>query len=274
MTITLDTVAAALASPACPKNFRKSSAAAEGLASWHSLWKVTGEPTAGANPPLYTAGSGYVPTTATTGAIGQANPAGGNNKYIASLTANNTVTGQLVLYDRLWACSGLTTNAVTTLNVTTPGTLTAGRDPNTGFDVEPWLEIYTAPGATAGLWTLTGTDSTGTAGRTWTYAHPANAETIGQMAPFVQGTAIGGCRVVTSLGFSIASGTAGDVGITLLRRLASVSVLSNNLEAYKDMFALGMPIVYNDACLAFMMQCTTTTTGIWIGQVSIPELTP
>lgn len=274
MAITLDSLAQALINPECPKPINVASATTKGAGTWHSMWKLPGLPAAGANPPAYTVGTGYIPTRATLGSVGQTNPAGGNNKYIASFSGNSTVAGQLIVYDRLWACSGLTTAAVTTLNVTTPGTLTVGRDPYNGGDVEPWLEVYTIPGATGAVWTLTGTDSTGTTGRTWTYTHPASAEVAGQMMPMTPGTAVGGCRVPASLGFSISTGTAGDIGITLMRRLATVSVTTANVEGAKDAFALGLPEVYDDACLAFMIQCTAATSGQWLSQMSLAEMLP
>lgn len=274
MAINMDTLVEALSNANTPANIYKVSTTSEGAGTWHSLWKIGGNPAAGSNPPAYTAGSGYIPTRATTGAIGQTNAAGGNNKYIAQASFTGSTAGSIVIYDRLWACSGLTTNSATTLNITTPGTLTSGRDPKSGLDVEPWIEVYTAPGATGAIWTLTGTDSTGTTGRTWTYTHPANAETIGQMMPMVNGTAVGGCRVPSSLGFGTASGTAGDVGITLLRRLCTIPLPVINVTTVLDAFATGMPEVYDDACLAMMVQCTTTNTGVLLGYVSATELTP
>ena len=115
-------------------------------------------------------------------------------QVVVFLDVRSPVTGTLLVYDRLWACSGILTNTTSTQTITTPGTLTAGRDPLAGDDVEPWFEVYTAPGATGATWTLTGTDATGNSGRTWTDAHPANAETAGQFLPTVPGTAIGGCQ--------------------------------------------------------------------------------
>ena len=273
MTITLDGLAQALINPECPKGIVKSGTAPKGAGAWQSLWKAPGYPAAGANPPIFTAGSGYIPLRTTTGAIGQTNPGGSNNKYVASFSSNATVAGQLIVYDRLWACSGINSTTVSAQTVTTPGTLTTGRDPYNGFDVEPWIEIYTITGATGSTWTLTGTDSTGTTGRTWTYVHAA-VPVAGQMYPMVPGTAVGGCRVATSLTIGTSTGTAGDVGITLLRRLGTVSVSVPNIEAAKDAFALGLPEVYDDACLAFMQQATAATATVWMAQMSLAEMTP
>lgn len=274
MAITLDTIAAAVAASGARFKIQKTLPTQEGAGTYHSMWKIAGPPSAaaGANPPAYTAGSGYIPTRATAGALGQANPT--NNKYIGLLDLRSPVTGTLLVYDRLWACSGMLTNTTSTQSITTPGTLTAGRDPNSGLDVEPWIEVYSAPGATGATWTITGTDSTGTGSRTWTYAHPANAETVGQFLPTLPGTAIGGCRIPASLACSVSSGTAGDVGITLVRQLASISTSIANVESVKDAIMLGLPEVFDDACVFFVWLSTATTTQRIDGTIAIPELTP
>jgi hypothetical protein len=252
-------------------SFKKLSAAAEGAGTWHSLWKVAGYPLAGVNPPLFSAGSGYVPTRSTLGAIPFSNPT--NDAALGKLAVVGTTLGTLFVYDRIWACSGFGTVVTTAQNVVTPGTLPAARNPDSGADVEPWLEVYTAPGATTATWTITGTDSDGNTGRTWTYTHPANAESVGQMMPpLLGGTSAGkGIREVTSFQCSATSGTAGDVGITLVRRLAEIPITTVNVASVLDAIALGMPDVYDDACLAFMFQCSTTNTGYLAGSLVIAK---
>lgn len=273
MTISVD----AMFAGARPKYaFNKTVTTAEGAGTWESLWRVSGNPTAGAVPPAYNSGSGYVPTSATTGSLGQTNSA--QQLRLNGMSAASSVAGTLILYDRLWACSGMTTNAITTLNVTTPGSLPTGRlrDGSSDYsDVEAWIEFYTAPGATGGNWTLTYVDGAGSAGATAVYVHPANAETVGQMMPFpMSASAAPGVQQVTSLGFSAASGSAGSVGITLLRRLATIPMLVANVEGYKNALDLALERVRDDACLALMVMCSTTSTGIIQGHVGMSDVTP
>lgn len=278
MAISLDALAVALSSPESPKNIFKTSQTSQGAGIHHSLWKAAGWPTAGANPPLFSAGSGYVPTRATTGAIGQVNPAAGANKYLAGMNFNVNTACTLMLYDRLWACSGFSTVSTSAQSITTPGNIPSGRDPfnatAAGYDAEPWIEVYTQTGATGATWTLTGTDSTGTTGRTWTFTHAASAEVVGRMSPMIPNTAIGGCRSPASLTCSVSSGTAGDVGITLLRRIGQLSVTAANLGFTQDAFGTGLPEIYDDACLAMMVLCASAVSGNWQGQISLADLTP
>lgn len=246
----------------------KASQSTEGAGTFASLWKAAGNPVAGANPPAF-GSSGFVPTRTTTGALGQSNPTSPALSYLCRLGLKGATVGGFMLYDRLWACSGFSTTSVAVQTVTTPGVLPAGRDPTAGADVEPWVEIYTAPGATAATWTLTGTDANGNTNRTWTYAHPANAETVGQMAPFVPGggspAATMGIQVVNSLQCSVSSGTAGDVGVTLIRRITDLPIVAANIGAVLDAFGCGMPRIYDDACLALMVLASAANTGIVIG---------
>lgn len=254
-------------------SFYKASLTAEGAGTWSSLWKVAGNPPAGSNPPASTAGSGYIPTRSTTGALPFSNPT--TDAYLAKVAAQGATVGTLILYDRLWACSGFGTVSTSEQTITTPGTLTAARDPNNGLDVEPWLEVYTAPGATGATWTLKGTDANGTTNRTWTYTHPANAESVAQMMPLLPGggspAATLGCRVPTSFQASGTSGTVGDIGVTLLRRLAEIPLTLANVGSVLDAIALGLPYIADDVCLAMMVQASTTNTGVLLGNIVIAK---
>lgn len=245
--------------PGQHRHILKSSVTTEGAGTWHSLFLVAGQPAAGATPPAFSAGSGYVPTSATAGAIPFTNPPGGTASFLAKLAATLSVAGTVILYDRLWHCSGFNTTTLTAQTVTTPGSLT--RPDANGTDVELWGEIYTAPGATGATWTVSYTNQDGTAGRTATYTHPANAETVGQMVPFKLQSGDTGVRSVQSLTCSASSGTAGNLGLTLLRRLAEIPIDVASGGKALDAFALGLPQVYDSACLCFMLLCSGTSSG-------------
>ena len=95
MAINMDALLAAL--PAAEFDIYKASQTAEGAGTFHSLWKAAGIPAAGATPPAFGSGSGYVPTRATTGALGQANPTG--NRYLANVNVSCSTIGSLIIYD-------------------------------------------------------------------------------------------------------------------------------------------------------------------------------
>lgn len=253
----------------------KGSVTSEGIGTYQSLWKAAGMPAAGANPPLFSAGSGYVPTSATAGAIPFSNPVAPAITVLSNIIMEFATAGSLMICDRLWACSGFATNTANLQSITTPGVLPSGRDPFNGSDVIPMLEVYTAPGATGATCTVTGTDALGNTNRTWTYTHPANAETVGQMVQLLPGgaspAAVLGMRVPVSLQWSGTTGGAGDVGITLIRFLANVTTNANQSMRDKGPFDLGLRRVYDDSCLMMRMLCSATNTGLINGRICLAQ---
>jgi hypothetical protein len=253
----------------------KASMTTEGAGTWQSLWKATGLPAPGSSPPAYTAGSGYSPTKETAGAFSFGNPTSPALSYLAQMRASSSIAGSLYLVDRLWHCSGFSATVTSAQTITTPGTLPSGRDSNNGADVEPWIEIYTAPGATGANWDLTGTDALGATSKTWRYTHPANAETVGQMAPMFSGgsapATCHGIRVPSSMLCSASSGTAGNFGVTLLRRICELPMNMANMTSVLDAIGCGLPRIYDDSCLALMVQCTATTSGLIQGGILIGQ---
>lgn len=266
---TRDKLIAALAA-GIKQDFFKASQTSEGAGTWHSLWKAAGWPAAASTPPAYNVGSGYVPTKATTGAMPFSNPGAGILTYLVQMMMAGATIGKLILYDRLWQCSGLTTNGTnpTTLTVTTPGSLT--RPDALGAGVEIWGEVYSAPGATGSTWTVAYVDQADAA-KSATYTHPANAESAGQIFPFLLDGTTTGVKSVTSFTHTVASGTAGDIGITLLRRIAEIPLQIANVGDIFDAFFLGMPRIYDDACLATMVMCSATNTGIIQGSMILGQ---
>jgi hypothetical protein len=174
-----------------------------------------------------------------------------------------TTIGRLIFYDRVWACSGMATNGAgsTDRTITTPGNVDR---PSGGVGLEPWIEIYGAPGATARTWTLTFVDSAD-ANKTAVYAHPANAETVGQMCPMIMADGVTGVKSPTKVNFSDTSGTAGDVGVTLLRRIAEIAIPIVNVGDIASMLKIGLPSMATNTCLAAMVMCSATNTGIITG---------
>lgn len=262
---TADDLIAAL--PGQVDMINKASQTAEGAGTWHSLWSAAGFPAAGAVPPAIGAGGG-VPTRLTTGAFPINNAASPPLNLLRAEIAGSTL-GTLILYDRLWHCSGFVGNVTTLQSITSPS---AVNRPNTnGDDVELWGEVYTAMGATGSVFTATYTNQAGTGSRSATTTQPANALSVGQMVPFILAAGDTGVRSVQSLQLSISTGTAGNFGLTLLRRVCQIPITTANVGAVADAFALGKPTIAVDACLAMMVMCTATNTGQLFGQLNLGE---
>ena len=242
----------------------KVSVTSEGAGTYHSMLKVAGLPTAfGPNP---TTVNGDIPTNTTTYSLNLPTISGGNKCYLSNFVAQSTVAGSLILYDRLWHNSGLVGNVATAQTFTTP-TLTRYSD---GVGVEIWLEFYSAIGATATTFTVTYVDADGVT-RTCTYAHPANAETVGQMITFVMPTGSRGVKSISQIQLAATTGTAGNFGLVLMKRIATLPITIPNVATNLDAFGLGMPEIQPNACLCTMLACTTTTTGNILGEITLVQ---
>lgn len=235
------------------KTFYKVSQAAKTASALVSLWRVAGTPAAGDIPPT---GVGEVPTKTTLGALSFSEIGSGAKIYLGRMAAAGATAGTLIIYDRLAHTSGLVGNITTEQIVNS----TALIRHTTGVGVEAFLETYTATGAAASNITVKYTDESGNAGQTVTFAHqvtPAVAQM--QLIP-----GIPGCRKVESVQFSASTGTAGDFGITLGKRLAEIPI---HIDTGKVLgpFEIGLPEIWTNACLAFMVAASTTNTGIISG---------
>lgn len=159
-----------------------------------------------------------------------------------------TDEGMFVVYDRLVHTSGLSGTVLSAQSVNSaalPSRATGGAN------VEAWIEVYTGLGSTARTMTVSYTSQAGTAGRTGGVALAASMK-AGEMRPIALQGGDTGVRSVESLTLSGTTGTAGDFGVTLLRRLANVAVLGTYGVAQADAFDLGLPSIDANACLAFM----------------------
>ena len=103
MLTSMDDLVKALASkPITP--IYKGNAAAKASGSFQSLWRIAGFPTAGNIP---ASGNGEIPTKNTVGALNFTNAIVGKDLYLGKLGLQGSTAGTFMLYDRLWANSGL-----------------------------------------------------------------------------------------------------------------------------------------------------------------------
>jgi len=245
-------------------HFNKTSVTAKAAGSYQSLWTAAGQPGAGA-----AAGSttGVIPTSATAGSFPFTNPTSPALSYMNRLAAATSGTGTLVIYDRLYHNSGLVGNVATAQTFSQPA-LT--RPDSLGNDTELWLEIYTPTGGTAVTATASYTNQSGTAAKSATAALIATP-VAGQMIPFTLAAGDTGVRSVQSVTLSVTTGTAGNFGITIIRRLAEIGLTLANIADWLDTFSGGMPRIYDSACIALLVLANATTTGNFFGDFQIVQ---
>jgi hypothetical protein len=245
----------------------KASLANAAAGQFFSLWQATGVPGAGATPT-----TAAVPTSATTGAFGFTNQTAPATSYLAWLAVQcGNSASNLEIHDRLAHMGGLsgivtTSQGALSLVTSSPGAARLG-DANYS-DVQWWLEVYTALGATGVNATVAVEYNDGTTGNLAAIALGATPR-AGRMYPLVSAVAGKFIRAVTGVTLSATTGTAGNFGITATRPRTSVSVpLLNKTEAF-DWAQLGLPSIPNDSCLMMLMLCGTTSTGTVRGQGKI-----
>ena len=234
----------------CKVIFQKATSTAKAAGALQSLWKVAGIPAAGATPPT---GAGEAPNKATLGALQFGEIGGGTSIYLGRMAVSGATPGTLIIYDRLSHNSGLVGN-ITTEQTVNSAALTRSTD---GVGVEVFLETYTATGATAANITVKYTDEQGNTGLTVTFAHQ-QTPVVGQLQ---QVPGIFGCRQIESVQFSASTGSAGDFGIVLAKRIAEIPIIAD-IGKVLGPFELGLPVVSANPCLALMVVSSTTTTGL------------
>lgn len=257
---TMDGLVAAL--PGQVLSFYKPSMTGKGAGTFQSLWTANGSPGAGGSP---SSGAGDAPTSATTGALKFSNPGSGLT-YLARALAAAGTAGTLILYDRLVTTSGLSGTSTSAQSINS----TALTRYTTGQGVSAWIEWYAATGATAANFTLQYTNDAGTAAQVTSAQAFVQTPAVGQMLPIALNGA-DGIRVAESITLSASTGTAGNFGITLMRRLLTIPLATANVATLLDAFGAGLNQVQDSACLAFAVFCTTTTTGLLNGELTLAQ---
>ncbi|MBK8173177.1 MAG: hypothetical protein IPK60_22980 [Sandaracinaceae bacterium] len=242
--------------------FMKVMNSAKAAGAWVSGWKAGGFPGAGSDAPAYTAGSGYACDSSTSGAAPYSNASAVN--WIARLTGSASVAGTIILYDRLWSCSGMGF-AASTYTVTTPGSLPA-RITDGGIGCEIWIEQFVAAGTASGTVTVTYLDYLGNSS-TGVSPTVASAPTLAQMQPVrLQVGALGVSQIVSAQ--NSATWTSGSYGITVMKRIAEIPINVAGINDVGD-WAQVLTSLPDDVCIGIMYHATTTTGAVIMGAASI-----
>lgn len=247
----------------------KASLANAAAGQFFSLWSSAGIPAPGVAPGTTAA----IPTTATTGAIQFTQQTAPATSYLAWLRAafSNAVS-TLEVHDRvahMGGLSGIVTTAQTVnCDVLTLGLPAARRGDASYNDLQWWIEIHTALGATGVNATANVNYDDGSTGNLAVVALGATPR-AGRMYPLVSAVAGRYIRGVNSITLSATTGTAGNFGVTCTRPRTGIdSAVANFATAY-DWAVLGLPEIPNDSCLQFISLCSTTSTGTVRGQGKI-----
>jgi len=230
----------------------------------YSLWRATGFPTQPAIP------VGLVScTSATPGGVFLRTVASGVS-YLADMTVRNSVAAQLhVFLDRL-AHNGnfsgtLTTAQTVNLDASTL-TVNAARKGAADWSELMWyLEWYTATGSTAVTATVSVVYSDGTTGNLSPIALAATRPigflvSLNSYIPSAKSSLY--IRAVNTVTLSASTGVAGAFGVTLAKRVVTVSTSLATYASHITYEAAAMPDLPNGTCLWCIVIPGSTSTGI------------
>jgi hypothetical protein len=268
----LDDLAAAVAVPANRAPISKASVANQLSTGFCSMWRATGTPAQAAIP-----GAAAIPTKATLGALtAWTNPASGRHRYLAEALVTLSVLGAAVWFvDRIAHMGGLNGTLTTAQTVgISADSLRGTRAAADLSNVQWWLEIYTAIGTTATTGTITYVSDTDASTQTITGfsiggASPASAASRMFLIQPLAGHPI---RSITSFQQVATTGAAGSYGFTATVPLASAVCPLANMPTKLDWASLPIARLHEDACIAMIVQCLTTSSGTIVGYASVPDV--
>lgn len=261
---TQDGLIAALAAGRAVNFFKASYGGATG--AYFSLFRQSGMPGAAVAP---TTAAGQTLSRTSTGAMPIPAPSG--TTYISSYEAVSTMATTFILADRLvetGALSGIVTTAQTVNSVALPARATGATD------VELWLEIYTALGATASpTVTASYTNQAGTAGQTATLVGgiPASGGTAQRSYQMALQAGDTGVQSVQSVTLGTSTGTAGAFGVVLRRSLLFGSIPGPNLSFAQGYAETDLQILPDNACVELLALPTTPNTGNVQGNFGVAQ---
>lgn len=257
----LDAIPAGLQLP--PFRFFKITQTTKGAGFFHNLAAATGIPVAMTTPPT---GAGEVPTKATAGSFNFTNATDPEKVHLVTAGLRTTVLGSIDFYDVLWRNSGFVANINTVQTVTTP-TLT--RPDANGANCEIWGQVYSATGATGTTWTVSYTNQDGTADRSATYVSGTSGlNTVGQVWNFALAAGDTGVQAIASITLTATTGTAGNFGLMIMRKIATIGVGQLYKTETIDALNGALREVNNDAYIVPILACSTTTSGEWRGDIT------
>lgn len=271
--ISRDQLISALGNNASRLIIDKASISSAAAGQFFSLWRATGQPGLGAVP-----AAAAVCTNASTGAMGfaqQTAPATSYGAYAYAMCSNSATT--LEVHDRLVHMGGLSGTAVTAQTVNLDVSLGADNLPArigsaNCSEIQWWLEVYTAMGATGVNATVNVTYDDDSTGSLLAFALGATPR-AGRMYPLnslLPAAAAGRyIKKIDTVTLSATTGTAGNFGFTATRPRMTLPLALANKSEFFDWAQLGLPDIANSACLSLIALCSTTTTGTIRGGAKI-----
>jgi len=221
----------------------------QAVGSFTSLWKQAGNPGTGTTPTATL--TGEVETSADVGAYPYSSS---GQSYVGNFQVYSTVSGTLLMYDRLWSTSGLSATSVASQTI---NSVALTRE-TTGESVEAWYDIYAVMGAGAGTFQMNYTDQAGNTGNNTSAITNVTTMAASRALPInLLAAGDSGVRSIQSIVFNTTR-VSGTSGLTLRKLVATLPVVANVAGVF-DVFDLGMPKIGTDSCIEFIWLASSAT---------------
>lgn len=236
---------------------------------WHSLWKGTGGPAAGADPAT-TPGTVYDADQATVVAGSIWFPdRSTDQRYLLTLNARADFDCTLLLYDRLVGVSGIALTAIgaQTVNSSALSRYTA----TAAINNEVWFELTTALSVTAAVVHLDSyTSADGTTAQTGgSLTFPSTTTKAGLMVQLPLDASKDGVRSIEA-GLNVDTASTTGIGnVIIIRPLARMALRANQwneINFLDDLLTL--PRVFDNAVLSMAILDTATNTATVTGTLT------
>lgn len=221
-----------------------------------SVFDIAGGPGAGVLAGTSTT-TGVVPTDLTAGTPTINAFGAGAVGYIARIEWGGSVACRLNLYDMLWKGGAYAFNASTTGQ--TPASYSSRVPGGNDFQgLEIWYEQVTASTGIQSV-NVTYTNSGGQTGRTTGVTSQGTAGIVGRMMQLPLQSGDTGVQAITGVVGTVA--TVGTFNILVMRPLGEARIRVANDSVIQDFLSTGLPQVFADSALRFVVTADGTATG-------------
>lgn len=228
---------------------------------WFTLFDVAGNPGAGTLSAGNSA-NGVVPTDATAGfpKIEFSSGLG----YIGSVAFGGSANGRWALYDRVFHAGTYAYNSGTS-NLSSQPSYSARMPGGSYVGTQIWIEVETAF-ATGTTWsvTVTYTDQDGNAGASTGALGSTTAANLtkGRMYQLALASGDSGVQKIESVVVTTGGMTAGAFNVVVIRPLWTGRVVFNNDGDTHGFDRTGLPQIFGDSALTFMVSMDSTSSGL------------
>lgn len=241
----------------------KTSAISTLAAQPFSLWSTNGNPGAGTLAVGNTT-SGVLFGDATAGSPTINDFGASAVGYLAAGRFRNSISGSLILFDRLWGAGAVSMTALATTTFSGQPAIT-GRLPsgtNQFGNLEILIELTTTVSATATTVSVSYTNEAGTTGRTTGASVSLSGYTTPRIVFMPLQAGDKGVQRIDNVTVGGTVATAGAFNVILARRLAMFDVRIGNAMDLQAWDAIGAPQVFDTSCLWMVIVADGTSSGL------------